>query len=171
MSHIRRFVLAVSAATIVAGLVASAPSLSADSVKLVGCLVKAESGSGFLLINSPLEPGLRGRDSAVAPGAVGTAAAVANIFYWLDDDDELRPHVGHRVEIEGDVKGDIKKGEMEIDRKDNWTEIEVKASGKEMKARVPNSSVIAGPHADREIDVMVRRVDVDKVRMLDAACR
>jgi hypothetical protein len=123
------------------------------------------------LINSPLEPGPRGRDGAVAPGAVGTAAAVANVFYWLDDDDALKPHVGHRVEIEGDVKGDVKRGEMEIDRKDNWTEIEVKASGREMKARVPNASVIAGPHSDREIDVLVRRVDVDKVRMLDAACR
>jgi hypothetical protein len=36
---------------------------------------------------------------------------------------------------------------------------------------VPNASVIAGRDADRKIDVLVKRVDVEKVRMLDAVCR
>jgi hypothetical protein len=171
MSHIRRFVPALSAAALMAGLLASAPSVSADKMKLVGCLVQSEGDDGYLLINPPLEPGPGAGDGAVAPGSVGTAPVAANVFYWLDKDDDLKPHVGHRVEIEGNVNGDVKRGEIEIDRKDGWTEIEVKSAGREMKARVPNASVIAGPHADREIDVLVRRVDVDKVRMLDAACR
>lgn len=93
------------------------------------------------------------------------------MFYWLDKDDDLRQHVGHRVEVEGEVKGELKEGELEIDRKDDWTEIEVKYGGREMKAKVPNASVIAGRDADRKIDVLVKRVDVEKVRMLDAVCR
>ena len=40
-----------------------------------------------------------------------------------------------------------------------------------MKARVPNASIVAGANADRKMSVLVRRVDVDKVRMLDATCR
>ena len=60
---------------------------------------------------------------------------------------------------------------MKIERKDQWTEIEVKSSGKELKARVPNTSVLPGRDDDKKIDVLVRRLDADKVRMLDAICR
>ncbi len=40
-----------------------------------------------------------------------------------------------------------------------------------MKAQVPNASIVAGPNTDRKLEVLVRRLDVEKVRMLDAACR
>ena len=40
-----------------------------------------------------------------------------------------------------------------------------------MKAQVPNASIVAGPDPDRKVDVLVRRVDVDEVRMLSATCR
>ncbi|MGH9384211.1 MAG: hypothetical protein ACRD2N_08010 [Vicinamibacterales bacterium] len=32
-------------------------------------------------------------------------------------------------------------------------------------------SVVAGPDKDRKLNILVRRIDVDKVRMLDAGCR
>ena len=95
----------------------------------------------------------------------------ANVFYWLDNDDSLKPHVGHRIEVEGEIEGDVKEGEIEIDRKDQWTEIEIESDGREMKAQVPNASIVAGPNADRKIDVLVKRLEVEKVRMLDATCR
>ena len=95
----------------------------------------------------------------------------ANIFYWLDKDDALMPHIGHQVEVDGDLKGDLQDGQIKIDRKDQWTEIEVESDGRDMKARVPNTSIVPGPNADRKIAVLVRRVDVNKVRMLDATCR
>jgi hypothetical protein len=141
-------------------------------VKLSGCLVQGEGNDGFLLINSPREPvsGTASSNTA-APGSVGTTGVVANIFYWLDEDDDLKSHIGHRVEVEGDFKGDLREGEIKIDRKEQWTEVEIKSAGREMKARVPNASVIAGPDPDRKIDVLVRRVDVSKVRMLEASCR
>ena len=173
MSTNRRTAAVLSAAALVCGTLSVAHArAAADPVKLTGCLVKGEGGDGYLLINAPREPVSGSSEQRTAtPGTVGTAGMVANIFYWLDKDDDLEPHIGHQVEVEGDLKGNLRDGEIKIDRKDQWTEIEVKSDGREMKARVPNASVIAGPNADRTIDVLVRRVDVNKVRMLDATCR
>lgn len=173
MNSVRHYAFALGSAALMSGLlIVNGTSVSAESVKLTGCLVKGEGGSGFLLVNAPMEPGATSIDKrSVAPGAVGTTAAFANVFYWLEKDNDLTPHIGHRVEIEGDIKGDVKKGEMKIDRKDQWTEIEVKSNGHEMKALVPNTSLIAGPDSDRKISLLVRRLDPEKVRMIDAACR
>jgi hypothetical protein len=145
---------------------------AADPVKLTGCVVRAEDGDGYLLINVPREPASSSAEPrAASPTVVGTTGVFANIFYWLDNDDDLRKHIGHQVEVSGDLKGELKDGEIKIDRKDQWTEIEVESDGRDMKARVPNASVVAGANADRKVDVLVRRVDVNNVRMLDAVCR
>jgi hypothetical protein len=106
----------------------------------------------------------------VTPGAVGTTGTVASIFYWLEDDDDLLPHVGHRVEIEGALQGEIADGEIEIDRKDEWTEIEIKADGDTLTARVPHMSVVPVGSGDRKVPVLVRKVDVDRVKMMGATC-
>jgi hypothetical protein len=162
---------ALSAAVLISGA-RIVDAREADPVKLTGCLVKGEGSDGYLLINAPREPVTTGpAPQTAAPGTVGTTGVVANIFYWLDRDDDLVPHVGHQIEVEGDLKGHLREGEIKIDRKAQWTEVEVKSDGREMKARVPNASVVPGPDADRKVDVLVRRVDVNKVRMLDAACR
>jgi hypothetical protein len=145
---------------------------AADPVTLTGCLVRAEGGDGYLLINTPREPAAASVEPrATAPTTVGTAGVFTNIFYWLNKDDDLLPHVGHQVEVLGDLKGELRDGQIKIDRKDLWTEIEVESDGRDMKARVPNASIVAAPDADRKMAVMVRRVDVNKVRMVDAACR
>jgi hypothetical protein len=172
MTAIRRASVAIGSMALMGVLLAmTTPIGAADKAKLSGCLIKGED-DGFMLINTPSEPGTTtAGDRSVTPGALGTTPAFANIFYWLDKDDDLREHVGHRVEVEGEFKGDLKPGEIEIDRKDQWTEIKVKSNGRDMKARVPNASVVAGPNPDRKITVLVRRLDVDKVRMLDAVCR
>jgi hypothetical protein len=144
-----------------------------EKIKLSGCLVKAEGDGGYLITNLPSEPGSSTADRNVATSAIGTSGAFSTVFYWLRDDDDLKDHVGHRVEIEGDLKGDIKEGEIEIDRKDNWTEIEVKSGGDEMKAKVPNASVFtdATRDKDRKISALVRKVDVDHVKMVSANCQ
>ena len=168
-----RWTAAAASAALLCGTLAVAEARGArDSVTLTGCLIKGDGGDGFLLINAN-----RGittgsvEERRATPGTVGTTGAVANIFYWLDKDGDLTPHIGHQVEIQGDVKGPLRDGEIKVDRKDQWTEIEVKSDGRGMKARVPNESVVAGPTPDRKLDVLVRRVDVDKVKMLDAVCR
>jgi hypothetical protein len=163
-----------AAAAGVAGMDTSAMALSGyQQVKLNGCLIKAESDAGYLITNLPSEPAASTADKTVATSAIGTSGAFSTVFYWLRDDDDLKDHVGHRVEIEGELKGDIKEGEIKIDRKDNWTELEVKSGGDEMKAKVPNAYVFPDPtrDKDRKISVLVRKVDVDHVKMVSANCQ
>ena len=114
-------------------------------MKLTGCVVRAEGGDGYLLINTPREPAATSPEPrTTAPTTLGTAGVFTNIFYWLDKDDDLMPHVGHQVEVDGDLKGELRDGQIKIDRKDQWTEIEVESDGRDMKARVPNASIVAG---------------------------
>jgi hypothetical protein len=108
----------------------------------------------------------------VAPSVLGTAGDYATIFYWLDGHDDLKQHIGHRVEVEGDLRDDVKDGEITTERKENWTELRVKADGREMKAQVPNTSIFPASDRDktRKSAILVRRVDVERVRMLGATC-
>ena len=165
----------LSSAALVAGMMmaATVPRVAAeDNVKLTGCLLKGEGDAGYLLINvQDGPPSVSAGSGTVKPSSIGTSGAYANVFYWLDKDDKLKSNVGRLVEIEGDRKDAVKDGEIKIDRKDQWTEIEVRSDGRKMKAQVPNASIVAGPDPDRKVDVLVRRVDVDEVRMLSATCR
>jgi hypothetical protein len=40
-----------------------------------------------------------------------------------------------------------------------------------MNARVPQASIVAGPDPERKMDVLVRKINVEHVRMLAADCR
>ncbi|MQA31927.1 MAG: hypothetical protein GEU82_19185 [Luteitalea sp.] len=163
---------------LLAGAIVAHPAfggaLDDREIKLSGCLVRGDGdGAGYLLSNTPAEPALsRPANSNVAPTALGTSGAYTTIFYWLDGDGDLKNHVGNRVEIEGDLKDDFKEGEIEIDRKEKWTELTVKADGRTMKANVPHTSSLPAPGTDGDSknDILVRRVDVSKVRMLAASC-
>jgi len=164
----------IAAATVtVAGMNTSVRAAGDEKVKLNGCLVKAEGDDDYLITNLPSEPGASTADRNPTTSAIGTAGAYSTVFYWLRNDDDLKKHVGHRVEIEGELKGDIKEGEIKLDRKDNWTEIEVKSDGDDMKAKVPNAYIFPDPTTDkdRKISTLVRKVDVEHVKMLSASCQ
>jgi hypothetical protein len=66
----------------------------------------------------------------------------------------------------------LKTGEIEIEREDKWTTLKVQSEGRELTARVPQSLMIVSARSndERALDVLVRRVDVNKVRLLDASC-
>ncbi len=170
--------LAVTAALlvtfVVSMFVAASPIRAQDkSVKLSGCLIRGEGDdAGYLLTNHPAEPSLSVSDKQVTPSALGTSGNYATIFYWLYGDDDLKEHIGHRVEVEGDLKGDVKDGEIEVDRKDKWTDVTVKADGRTMKVQVPHTSIFPASNRDKERkgEILVRRVDVERVRMLGASC-
>jgi hypothetical protein len=139
------------------------------AITLTGCLVRGEGdGAGYLLTNTPSVAVLRDRDTRVEPGVVGTAGTEP-VFYWLSGDNDLKTHIGHQVEVKGDLKGDVKEGEIKLDRKARWTEMTVKADGRTMKADVPNAYMVPDKD-DEKARILVRRVDVDKVRMLRAEC-
>jgi len=151
----------------------SASPLRDKSITLSGCLVRGEGdGAGYLLISHAFDPATAsGGGAPVTPGTIGTTGDFATLFYWLDGNGDLRKHVGHRVEIEGAVKGDVKEGEMKVDRKEAWTELKVKSDGRTMTARVPQASIVAGPDPLKKFDVLVRKIDVERVRMLAADCQ
>jgi hypothetical protein len=164
----------ISALALTAAAVPTGAALRRDkSITLSGCLIRGEGdGAGYLLISHAFDPAATASAGAhVTPGTTGTTGDFANIFYWLDGNGDLRKHVGHQVEIEGDAKGDVKDAEMKINRKDSWTELTVKSDGRTMNARVPQASVVAGPDPERKMDVLVRKIDVEHVRMLAADCR
>jgi hypothetical protein len=145
------------------------------SIKLTGCLVKGEGDGGYLVTNLPSEPAsTSSAEATVVPSAVGTSGGSSPIFYWLDDDHGLERHVGHRVEIDGRLKGDLKEGEIKLERRNNWTDVTVKSDGRSMKAVVPNASMFPASARDersnRKVTAIVRKVDVDHVRMLAARC-
>jgi len=146
---------------------------AAEKLKLNGCLVQAEGDDGYLITNLPSEPSPTTADRNPTTTAIGTSGTYSTVFYWLKNDDDLKKNVGHRVEIEGEAKGDIEQGEIKLDRKDNWTELEVKSDGDTMKAKVPNAYIFPDPNSDkdRKISALVRKVDVDHVKMLSASCQ
>jgi hypothetical protein len=165
---------AAAAVSAVVGLNTSVQASNGDEkVKLNGCLVQAEGDDGYLITNLPSEPGSTTTDRNPTTTAIGTSGAYSTVFYWLKNDDDLKKNVGHRVEIEGELKGDIKEGEIKLDRKDNWTELEVKSDGDTMKAKVPNAYIFPDPtrDKDRKLPTLVRKVDVDHVKMLSASCQ
>jgi hypothetical protein len=173
-----RTLLAGLLATAIAGHVIHAHAAASagrdeKDVKLTGCLIKGEGDGGYLITNLPSEPAPSTADSSVATNAIGTAGGFTTVFYWLDNDGDLKHHVGHRVEVEGHVKGDLKDGEIKLERKDNWTELHVKSDGRSMKAQVPNAYLVPTPGHDKDqkMNALVRRVDVDHVRMLSANCQ
>ena len=151
---------------------ASAGRAADKVVKLSGCLIRGEGDGGYLLANPPTEPWLNSPGKQVTPSVLGTSGDYATIFYWLDNHDDLRQHIGHKVEVEGDLKDDVKDGEIKTERKENWTEVTVKADGRTMKAQVPNTSIFPASERDktRKGSILVRRVDVERVRMLGATC-
>ena len=152
--------------------VAAAPALHPDDVgiRLVGCLVKGDDG--YLLTNLPSESSTGSLAAAnTIPGAVGTSGVYSTIIYWLDDNSELKHHVGHRVEVVGSLKGDPKNAKIRLRRYYAWTEMKVKAGGHTLQALVP--TVVPAPivDTDNEVSAVVRRVDVDHVFMLSVGCQ
>ena len=100
---------------------------------------------------------------------VGTSGTLTPVFYWIDDENDFAKYAGQRVEIVGELSDDLAKGEIEIEPKDGFTEIEFDVKGRSATARVPSDWL--GPSRgaqDAEFDVVVRTVDVEKVTPLGA---
>src|SRR5229473_3324169 len=156
------------------GMAQAGPNGRDDDIKLTGCLIRGEGDlGGYLLTNAPDDPAwLKSDNHKVAPSAVGTTGGFTTLFYWLYGSNDLNAHVGQRVEIDGDLQGDAREGEIKTHRKDHWTELTLTVNGRSMKARVPNASFMFATDRDHKhkSDVLVRRVNVEHVKMIAAGC-
>jgi hypothetical protein len=138
-----------------------AVKVKGDDITLRGCVGRAQAGS---LSAAPMLVWTRGDIMLTNATALGAAQSVDRVFYWLDDDEDLAKHVGQEIEVKGDL-GDFKKGEVDIDRKGDFTEIELKIGNKTEKARVP-TALLGTPRGEGEFDIVTRKIDVDKVQVL-----
>ena len=150
-----------------------------DEVTLTGCVVKGEGG--YVLTNIA-EP-------AATAAAAGTTAEMARknreagiagpaqVIYWLKDDEELEAHAGHKVEVRGELEGDIEKGMISVEREQGMVELEFKVDDeKKITVKLPpgNAPVgTAGAVGDKEVDVpyVVRKIDVESVKMIASVCQ
>jgi len=156
-----------------AGLAAQAPVVpqaAGDSaerqVTLTGCVVKGDKG--YVLADASEQ--LVNDGSRMAPDPFHSRT-----LYWLDDDDELKDHVGKRVEVTGKTKGRLEKGEVEVERKDEGTELEFKANGDKVKVIVPDSGAVGTsgsvPNKDNDYTIVVMNIDVKSVKNIADTCR
>ena len=153
-----------------------------EKVTLTGCAVKGNGdGDGFLLANS-VEQTTR---TTTTPGPTGSTVnstttsemRSARILYWLDDDDdEVAKLMGQLVEVTGEVEGDVKRGEIQIERENGMIELEIKADGRKANVKladVPSAIGTSGSVKDREVELpyVVRKLDVKSAKSLAPSCR
>ena len=166
-----------------AGTSTSSVSAAQEKVTLTGCAVKGTGdGDGFLLANA-VERTTR---TTATPGATGTTVnstttntmKPARMLYWLDDDDdEVQKFMGQLVEVTGEVEGDIKRGEIEVERENGMIELEIKAAdGRKANVKladVPSAIGTAGSVKDAEVELpyVVRKLDVKSARSIAPTCQ
>ena len=141
-------------------------TIDGDNVTLTGCVVPTSQSSRPTLIWTRGEIMLAGVDAAAgAPtNPIGTAGVSGRVFYWLDNDEDLRKHIGQRVEIKGELE-DFEEGEIQVKRDGAFTDIELEIDGHTEKARVPTAWLGTAPD-EAEFKIVAREVDVDDIRVL-----
>jgi hypothetical protein len=152
-----------------AGLVAIASAgltAAADpEITVTGCIIRGDDG-GFLVAD------LGARSSTSAPAAtIGTTGEAARVLYLLKNDDDWKEHAGKRVELTGEVEGDVEEGKIEVERKDEGVEVEIESDGKKVKAMLPHwtSGIVSDkPVTGKEVETkyLVHKIDVKNVKAL-----
>jgi hypothetical protein len=164
------------AATISTALAAQAPVVpqsageaAARHITLAGCVVKGDSG--YVLADATEQV----KSDGIGYDRTAPDPFHSRTLYWLDDDDDLKDHVGQRVEVSGKTKARLQKGEIEVDRKDDGVELEFKADGKKVKVMVPDTAVAVGtsgsvPNKDNDYNIVVMTIDVKSVKKIANTC-
>ncbi len=110
------------------------------------------------------------------------------MLYWLDGSDDLNAHSGHRIEVTGEIEGDVEAAELTVEREASGVKISAKSGDRKVIAMLPDvpaavgTSGTAAPGAiadkedkdkDREVemDYAVRKLDVKSVKMISATCK
>jgi hypothetical protein len=176
MRFFRIGLAALAAATITAVPAAAQHSVhvDGDDITIRGCVTPADGE-----LRMPFETLIWSRSGILTAGGAAADAAVhaghdlaSRVLYWIDSD-ELKKHVGQMVEVRGELE-ELKKGELEIERDGDFTEIRLELDGDEDTIRVPTSwlsrSSVAraatGGDDDVEIDIATRKVDIDDVKVV-----
>jgi hypothetical protein len=112
-------------------------------------------------------------DTFVLKNVTDSAGRAPDVIYWLSSTRGLKDHVGHTIEVTGPVVS-VSAGEVEVKTdpsKSQDTTIQIKARGKEAKART-DADVAPDPDIKtKEQKAMpVHRIKVRSVRMVSETC-
>jgi hypothetical protein len=166
---------AVSAAPQVASAPAQRSGDDKKDVTITGCVVKGDGG--YVLTNvaeHTVAAAMAGGQPSKPPS--GTVLP-GRVLYWMKDDDDLAEHAGHKVEVRGELEGEIEKGKISAEREGGGVELEFKVEGdKKVTIKVPDVPPAVGTSGsvgDKEVDLhyVVRKIDVDSVKMLTSTCQ
>lgn len=137
-------------------------------ITVSGCVMATEKKGEFVLTHLTEVAGMP------APNA-------ERRVYWFDDTDDFKAHVGHTIEVMGEIDG-WEKSEIELKpgaHPNGGTLAEIEGPGNQVKTAAKNIPVptsgtpdsVREPHKN-EIDVptLLIKVDVDKVVMKSASC-
>jgi hypothetical protein len=167
------------------------PAGDDKEVTITGCVVKGDDG----YVLSTVGEAVTVQTSRTTVGTSGTTTTTTTTttpatpvippssqryIYWLDDDDDLlEKHAGRRVEVRGEIEGDIERGEISVEREDNMIELEIKAKGEKITVKLPdtpatNATAVgtSGMVTDDEKDFpfKVRKFDVESVKVVEGNC-
>jgi hypothetical protein len=152
------------------------PQQDKKDVTITGCVVK---GDGGYVLSDVLPENSAAAAVAGTPSTPQPAGTVmpGRVLYWLHDDEDLAEHAGQKVEVRGELEGDIEKGNISAEREGGLIELEFKIEGdKKVTVKVPEVPATIGTSGavgDREKDFafVVRKIDVDSVKMISSTCK
>jgi hypothetical protein len=152
------------------------PQQDKKDVTITGCVVK---GDGGYVLSDVLPENSAAAAVAGTPSTPQPAGTVmpGRVLYWLHDDEDLAEHAGQKVEVRGELEGDIEKGNISAEREGGLIELEFKIEGdKKVTVKVPDVPATIGTSGavgDREKDFafVVRKIDVDSVKMISSTCK
>jgi hypothetical protein len=169
----------------------AAPVLDNEEVTVTGCVIKGDNG-GYVLtsvVPASIDVANRTAQSGQPADTAGTSGAAPNgasrVIYWLEDfEDHARalPYTGRRVEIRGQLEGDVEKGGMEVEREGDWVTLTLEKDGEDdVVTRLPATILLSADSPvgtsgelreddDIELNVNVRQLDVQEVRVVTGTC-
>lgn len=143
---------------------------SMKPITLQGCVMAGTEKDMVLMTHVREQAGARSPLPADAHGR--------KVLFWLDNDTQLKPHVGHMVEVMGMTTGEIEKSEIEVKagkHKDGGTVVEFEGPGRDVTASAAVVGDAVGtsgraPEAN-DIKTFLFKVKVDSVRAIEGNCQ
>ena len=156
--HVRTFAISLSIMA-AAGLAAAGDNTPVGKdtapVTITGCLLAGTRSDTFVLKN-----------------VTDSAGVAPDVIYWLSTTRGLKDHVGQTIEVTGPVVA-VSAGELEVKTnpaKSPDTSIDIKARGKEAKARTTDDAGPAEGRSKEERAMPVHRIKVRSLRMVAPTC-
>jgi hypothetical protein len=143
--------------------VLAAPAETSDRVILAGCVISVPLAEASVAPRHLVwsEDGAMLEEASVRIG--GRESEPAPVFYWLDDQEDLKAYAGRRVQLTGTIDEEFEQGEITLEEEDGFVEITATVGNEDAKARIPRWMFRRHDVVDLRLQVLVRKVDVETV--------